>query len=343
MLVEHPQVQQPSGESESVKQAETQDDPPDPTPEQRQQEVAGREHDRGGDRGLHQPLRQADSRQGHQAEGDAVGDHQGGHDRDDVAERRREALDSPPLPGLAPQRHRQQQSDQEDQVVEAQEDVLGAQPYDRQEPAQAAGGGQVELLPAGARTEDQGDAVLVGEGAGGPVVLDEEEAAVARLFVEQDRVVDRQAVGDPVQSAEVEGQQDVSAARPEEAVLREVDRQRPGPVRDGDALEVVLLEKADPLVEVLRGDLELGSRQAERRVEVRQGDLEPAAHRLLVDLQVQVAVAEVVGAARGRREHGERADKAPAQRPAEAHSPRTSGRPAGFAQPSPRSPAIRFL
>ncbi len=155
--------------------------------------------------------------------------------------------------------------------------MLGAKVDERQEAAQAAGGGQVELLPPGARAEDQRDAVLVGEGAGGPVVLDEEEAAVAWLFVEQDRVVERQNIRNFFQTADVERQQRVIPLPPSRTswVVNSIGS-GPSARRDGDVLEVVVLEEADPLVEVVRRDLAIGSGQPEGRVEIGESDLEAA-------------------------------------------------------------------
>jgi hypothetical protein len=60
-------------------------------------------------------------------------------------------------------------------------------------------------------------------------------------------------------------------------------------------LEVVLLEEADLLVQVVGRDLELGSDKAQRRIEVRQCDLETAANSIGVDLEIEIAVAGIVG------------------------------------------------
>ncbi len=186
-----------------------------------------RQRGRGGDHGLDQRFRKVEQAQRRQRERHGVGRREGGHDLDDVDELRHEAIDGLPLSVLAPKRHRQQQGDQEEDVVETQEHVLGPEVDERQEATQAAGRGQIELLSAGVWTEDQRNPVLVGERAGRPIVLDEQEAAVARLDVEQDGVVERQSVGHLVETFDVERHKRESISHLDGAVRFEVDRKRP--------------------------------------------------------------------------------------------------------------------
>ena len=105
-----------------------------------------------------------------------VRDGERGDDLHDVDERRREVGAIAPASVLPDEHGREQQRDEEHHVIEAHPDVLGAEPDDRQEPAQTPSAGDVELLTSRPGPEDQRDLSFVGEGAGGPVVLDEQEA-----------------------------------------------------------------------------------------------------------------------------------------------------------------------
>ena len=165
-------------------------------------------------------------------------------------------------------------------------------------------------------------------------VLDEEEAAVTRILVEKDRVLEGQPVWNRLETAEVEGHQHEATFRLQVAVGLELYGKRPPVLGDGDVIQVVALEMADPLVEVLRRDLEGGSRESQGRIEVRKSDLEAAADRVFVDLEVEIAVAEIVAADLGRRERRERHHDARCQ---------PGRRPPAGRHPSPLSPAMRFL
>ncbi len=177
----------------------------------------------------------------------AVSDRERRDDLHDVDQGRHEVRALAPA-AVAPDEHRrEQQGDEEHHVIEAHPDVIGAEPDDRQEAAQASAARDVELLPGRPGAEDQRDPPLVGERTGCPVVLDEQETAVPRHLVEEHAVVDGQPLGDAIEPLELERQQDEAAPDVEHAVLREADRQRRPPRQDVDMLTVVGLQEVDLL------------------------------------------------------------------------------------------------
>ncbi len=166
---------------------------------------------------------------------------------------------------------------------------------------------------ARAGSEHQRDPVLVGEGPGRPVVLDKQEATVLRVSVEEDRVVNGQLLRNSFGPTQFERHRHIAAFGVDQVVGLEVNGKGTLVAGNGDVFEVVILEVADPLVQIVRGNFEIGSREAKGRIEVRESDLETTADTVWIDLEVEVTTASVVGGALGRGPHGDHCDEAPPQ------------------------------
>ena len=108
-------------------------------------------------------------------------------------------------------------------MIETQHHVLGTEVNQGQEATEASGRGQIEDLMARAWSEHQRDPVLVGEGPGRPIVLDEKESAVGGVFVEQDRVLEAQGLWHSIEPTQIERHQHIAAFGVEQLVGRKVD------------------------------------------------------------------------------------------------------------------------